>query len=295
MSIDVTITQKGLFRKKLPLKVILGDTLQFGCYEDRDTLVPGRLAAGGFVAYDPGGIARGITVDWDPTRTDKVELRLLNPTSRREIGHFYDMIDRIGRAWNCEVLQEDQPLPLPVPQKVREQAVRLNESSSRSFLQKMIAEDGHFTMQCAMFPVSVGQPEAQELLAAGEDAFAPLLHRLQSMDVWYAQPLLYNTPEGGAMGVYVLSEDVRSVFPKTPALPMCWQLLPKEQRPTVEDWRVGLYFEGCPDDPPLFIPYDKLLGGLPPHKVSRFDAATVLIENLTRAEMLALQDAPADH
>lgn len=294
MSIDVTITQKGLFKKKLPLQVILGDTLQFGCYEDRDTLVPQKLTDKGFVAYDPGGIARGISVYWNPNRTGKVELRLLNPTSRREIGQFYDMIDRIGRVWNCEVLQEDRPIPLPVPQTVRERAIQVNESSGRAFVDKLLSEGGAFTLQSALFPITIGPPEAQELHAAGEDAYAPLLHRLQSMDVWYAQPTLYNTPQGGVMGVYVLSENVRSVFPQKPGLPMRLQLMPKDQRPTVTDWRVGLYLEGWTEKtPPPFLSYDQMLERLPPHKISRFDAATVLIKNLTHAEMLALAEGAA--
>lgn len=41
------------------------------------------------------------------------------------------------------------------------------------------------------------------------------------------------------------------------------------------------------------IACDQLLERLPPHKVSRFDAATVLIGNLTRAEMLALAEEAA--
>ena len=34
MSIDITIRQKGFFKKDLPLEIILGNNLSYGAYDD---------------------------------------------------------------------------------------------------------------------------------------------------------------------------------------------------------------------------------------------------------------------
>ena len=59
MSIDITITQKGLLKKALPLPVILGKDLQYGALEG-ERLEPGKLGEADLIAYLPEAIGRGL-------------------------------------------------------------------------------------------------------------------------------------------------------------------------------------------------------------------------------------------
>lgn len=69
MSIDIAVRQKGLFKKAMPLKVILGDELAYGAFEGV-SLTPGKLDEDEFVAYHPQHIARGFSVGWSVNKSD---------------------------------------------------------------------------------------------------------------------------------------------------------------------------------------------------------------------------------
>ena len=100
MSLDVTIKQTGLFKKTLPLSVLLGDRLHYGWDDDGVRLQQGQLADDGFVAFLPDAIARGFSMTWNAQETQHVELHLPSPTSREEIRDFYATVQRVmGLAW----------------------------------------------------------------------------------------------------------------------------------------------------------------------------------------------------
>ena len=80
MSIEVTIRQTGLFKKTLPLSVILGDELQYGRLVG-ERLEPGVLAPDWFIAYNPQHIGRGFSVDWLKSEKKQVYLRLPMPST----------------------------------------------------------------------------------------------------------------------------------------------------------------------------------------------------------------------
>ena len=61
MSLDVCITQKGLFKKGIPLEVILGNELSYGNF-DGLCLECGQLGETEFLAYHPAHIGRGLDV-----------------------------------------------------------------------------------------------------------------------------------------------------------------------------------------------------------------------------------------
>ena len=77
MSIDIEITQKGLFKKKLGYKTIIGD-LGFGVYEN-NRLTEGKLGRD-FIVYDKNRIGRGISINCYGEEREKVIMRMLSPT-----------------------------------------------------------------------------------------------------------------------------------------------------------------------------------------------------------------------
>ena len=98
MSVDLTITQKGLFPKTLPLSVILGDRLRYGSYDAAWRLEQGKLAEGEFIAYLPDAIGRGFSVTWSDREKHRVELRLLSPTALRSLDGGDERLHRLQHA-----------------------------------------------------------------------------------------------------------------------------------------------------------------------------------------------------
>ena len=95
MSIEVTIKQKGFFKKSITLDVILGKELKYGRF-DGDHLEKGEFGKNEFIAYHPEHIGRGFSVDCVPYTKDGVYLRLPQPSTPREIRDFYDTVQRIA-------------------------------------------------------------------------------------------------------------------------------------------------------------------------------------------------------
>lgn len=289
MSIDVTIRQKGIFQKRLPLEVILGETLQYGSFGDGLSLAPGRLGKDVLIAYDPAQPARGITVGWHPGALRQVTLRLLNPTTDREIRQFFDMTGRIAQFWHSEVQIESERQRLPLNETIIDGYIR----SNRSFLSVMLqqtagAENGPLCLNCALFPLHIGPKTAKMLLGQGHDGFANYL-ALQQKDAFYASPHVYQEPgTGRIVGFYALTEGVRSILPIDPDALL---KIPGAEKIAVEEWSVFLCIDGRDaggaDRLPC-IPYQTLWERIPAEKLRRFDAVCNLIERLTHEEMLAL-------
>ena len=63
MSIDVCIKQKGLFKKTIPLDVIVGDELAFGINDGMRMV--GDDQEGNMIFYNPNSIGRGFHISWD--------------------------------------------------------------------------------------------------------------------------------------------------------------------------------------------------------------------------------------
>lgn len=294
MSIDVTIRQKGLFQKRLPLEVILGETLQYGSFENGLSLAPDRLGKGFFIAYEPAQPARGITVGWRPGVIREVTLRLLNPTTDREIRCFFDSIGRIVQFWHCDVLIEGEKQKLPLKEEIIDERIRWNREVLAAILRQVAeAENGPLCLNCALFPLHIGPKTAKMLLEQGCDGFAKYL-TLQQKDAFYASPHVYQEPgTDRIVGFYALTEGVRSILPIDPDALL---KMPGAENIVVEEWNVFLGIESRENnDAGRFpcIPYQALWERLPAGKLRRFDAVCNLIERLTHEEMIALLDPGA--
>ncbi len=276
MSVDITITQLGR-KKKLPLSVLLGEALRYGALEG-ERLTPGKLGEDAFVAYLPAHIGRGFQVFWKKGEKERVELRILTPSTREELRAFYDCVDRICGFWKCELAVEGTPAAPADFQAGFDQAVEFNFQILRSMAEQIISgKTETLTLHCAMFPVTLGEPEAKRLTAAESlDGFRDLLHDLQSMDVYYASPMFYREEGSGILGLYVLGEGVRTVLPKPPRVPMGYAVEP-------DRWLTALCSEGSGQIGT--VPYATVLERLPPDKTARFDGGAVLVEGLTLAEL----------
>ena len=99
MSIDVCIKQKGLFKKTIPLDVIIGDELAFGINDGLRMV--GDDQEGNMIFYNPNSIGRGFHISWDEEEKNELNLRLLNPTTTDEMRSFFNCLRRITDYWKC--------------------------------------------------------------------------------------------------------------------------------------------------------------------------------------------------
>lgn len=65
MAMNVTISQRLFGNKMMPLEVILGSELYYGCLES-DHLQVGERDEKEIIVYDPGCIGIGFSVVWNP-------------------------------------------------------------------------------------------------------------------------------------------------------------------------------------------------------------------------------------
>ena len=297
MSLDVTIHQKGLLRKTLPTAVILGNSLKCGTFDFAQRLVEGEPApeADGFAAYTPTQLGRGICVTWNPREKRHVDLRLLTPTCTAEVREFFDVVKRIMGYWKAELVVEGEEMTLEAWQRTLGDYLAFNARALTTACEKILSgEEQTLTLFSAFWPVTMGEEEARTFQAAA-DPFAEFerwLHERQSVDAYYAAPQLFRVRDGegeqtGTVGRYVFTENCRSIFPRVPGVPFGMIDGDTGKTPECHDFRVGLCAtggEGIIGE----LPYDEFLAKLPEGRTSRYDAKSLLIEDVSLSEMRAM-------
>lgn len=240
MSIDVVITQKGLFKKTLPLQVILGSELSYGSYDFGFRLNIEQRDEFEFIAFLPDQIGRGFSVIWNPKEKHRIVLRALTPTCEKELREFYRCIKRITDYWKCDLEVDGNPTTISQFQAGLEGMIAFNEQALLDMCRDILAgKHTSLTLFSAMWPMELGEKEAEQFLSDPK-AFHQWLHEQQSMDVYYAAPMFYDT-EDGIVGVYVLTEDCESVFPHSPSVPFGLLDPHTNKALTCEQYRISLF------------------------------------------------------
>lgn len=280
MSIDVCITQKGLFKKGIPLEMLLGDELSYGNF-DGLCLECGKLGETEFLAYHPGHIGRGFSVEWNVNETKAINLRLLTPTSKEELRDFYQCVARISSYWKCSIEVDGEPTTQKEFLSRFEEMADFNLRTLREMCQRILSgESSNLTLYSAMFPLVIGKKEAERFAdSMSLDDFRDYMHEKQSIDAYYARPKFYRDDQG-FLGVCCLSENVRTILPTVPRVPFGMQNPDTEKALEVGRWEAYLY-SGSRNKGLGTLPYEELLSRLPADKVSEFDEEHILVENLS--------------
>ncbi len=290
MSIDISIKQKGLFKKTMPLEVILGQELRYGCYEDVLRLEQDKLGENEFIAYHPKHIARGFSVAWTPHEMNQITLRALTPSTPEELRDFYDAIKRMTDYWKCTLEVDGNRMSPNEFQNGFANMLDFDRRALNQSAQSIISgEKSELTLFSAFWPLVMGKPEA-ERFAKDPNAYAAWLHDKQSIDAYYAKPSFFKT-EDGIVGRYALTEGTLSIFPIKPYVP--FGVCDPETGKELQCNEYGIFLYSVTRDESLGVAeYNKIMQSINPAKLSRYDANHVLIEELTLKEMnAALQKA----
>ena len=294
MSIDIVIRQKGLFKKTLPLSVILGDNLACGVYEAGYRLDPGEWESedGEIVVYDPHHKGRGFSVIWTPTQKKGVTLRALHPTCAEELKAFYATVARITDYWSCSLEVDGNPMTPAEFQGGLSNMLEANDRYLDLFIKESMDKEPHesMTLFSAFWPLEFGAKEAAEVKDAPEGAparFARWLHEMQSVDTYYAVAG-YAEEEDGIVSRFAFTEDCDSLFPVKPSVP--FGITGADGKPlAVSRYEVAIVATSTPSVSVIgTLPYEAFMAALSPDKVSYYDAKRVRIAPHSLSELKEL-------
>lgn len=230
MSVNVRIKQKSLFRKKLNIDDIIKLTgLSYGVCDENYRLVRNEKA-NHTLLYDEKKLARGIDVSLDGT---DIILLLSLPTSISEIRKFYEIIEKICGELNIKnYIREEEGVSL----NDKEKFIKYDEQASIDGLENIevsISQDKYKRLEIfgVYNPISIGIREIEEI-GNNLDNFEKYLHKLQSLDVYYATPRVYKVNDK-LVGIYAIGPNIPSVVPTSPYIVL-------NQIEGIEEWYVML-------------------------------------------------------
>lgn len=230
MSVEVKIKQNSIFKKKLDITDVINLTgLSYGVCDENYRLIPGETAAHTLL-YDKNRLARGIDASIDKT---DIVLLLSLPTTPFEIHSFYHAVEKICNALKTKTyIREEEKVNL----KDNPQFIKMDEEGSVAGLEAIsekLEKDKYnrFEIYGICNPISIGANEVKQI-GNRLDLFEEYLHRLQSLDVYYAAPRVYRV-QNKLVGIYAVGADIVSVVPTEPYIVL-------NQIQGVEEWYVML-------------------------------------------------------
>ena len=281
-----------MFKKTLPLSVILGDSLACGVYEAGFRLNPGewRSEDGEILVYNPHHKGRGFSVIWTPTQKKGVVLRALHPTCAEELKAFYATVGRITDYWSCSLEVDGNPMTPAEFQAGFSDMLEANNRYLGLFIEESIDKEQYesMTLFSAFWPLEFGAKEAAEVKNAPEGAptrFARWLHEMQSVDTYYAMAG-YMEEDEGIVSRFAFTEDCDSLFPVKPAVPFGFTCADGRTL-EVSRYEVAI-FSTTTQSVIATIPSDAFMTSLSPDKVSYYDAKRVRIAPHSLAELKEL-------
>ncbi len=285
MAIDVVIKQKLFGNKIMPLKVMLGDDLEYGVYEG-DRLETGKLGGSEFVAYNPYCIGRGFSIIWKPGETKEIALRLPIPSTKYEIKDFYSAVERMANHWGGSLIVDGNKTSLSDFLSGFERMLEFNDDTLKRISSDVIdGKHEELVLHSAMWPLAMGIEEARSFLE-NSDNFAWWLHKKQTIEAYFESPKFYYE-EGELCGKYMLTSDLPAVFPNKPAVPMGAIDLSTGKPIECKKWSV-IIVDG--EKVVCDIEYSEFLKLIPKEKINRFDASRFLLAEMTWEEIRAIAD-----
>ena len=215
MAVDVKIKQKSLFKKKVTIKEIIELTnLSYGVCDEAYRLIPKEIGPR-TILYDKNKLARGIELSLE---NNDIILRLSLPTTPKEIRCFYKIIETICKNFNTNTYIRNEET---VQIEDNGTFIKSDEEGSIYGLKDMkdILETKEYPyMQIfgVYHPIAIGSKEIKEIDNNLEN-FENLLNKLQQLDLYYAAPKLYQTPDK-LIAVYAIGTEIPSIVPLKPGI-----------------------------------------------------------------------------
>lgn len=230
MAVNVTIRQKGLFQKKIDLNSIISCTgLSYGICDENYRLTENEIGEQTLL-YDKNYLSRGIDLSIDG---NDIHLQLSLPTSIHEIECFYKVIENIkSYLKKTEIIRDDEIYDSNLINSYIDFDID-GSMHGIDMVSKQIenGESEYFQIFGIMQPLSLGKKEIVEM-KDNLNNFGDWMHRIQSIDAYYAVPKVYNV-RNQLTGIYAIGPDIVSIVPIKPYIIM-------NQIEGIERWLVML-------------------------------------------------------
>lgn len=189
MSVNVKISQKGIFKKNLVLKDLIQHGFNYGIIGERYVLSQNKISDY-VIIYDSNFIARGIDISVENKNT--VSLSISLPTSLEEIKNFYKIVSDICAKFKVKSFirddKKEQVLDI-------EKFIDLDKRASIDALDDIAVKlDSNYTDMYifgALHPIAIGEKEIRYINRNILDNFRDFLHSKQKIDANYAEPHFY--------------------------------------------------------------------------------------------------------
>lgn len=217
MSVNIEIKPNEYNPKKLTIPEIAQlMNLKYGASDNHYCIEEGQLGTY-TILYDPEKIGRGFEIWYE---NDSICLRLPLPTTSHDIDIFYRLIEKICIEldvyfYTCEgetVAITDVYANVDNDKDSSMAAIRHIRNNTADDSTKYMIIFG------AMNPIFIGQNECGEI---GDEliGFDNFMHRIQSIDSFYASPRFYQREDQSVFGVYFVGENIVTTVPLNPVDP----------------------------------------------------------------------------
>lgn len=230
MSVDIHIRQKKLFKTKPGLSLLqkLCRELQLSYGESNAACALEEYKGGeditdnALIVYNRR-LGRGFQFQVQENRQD-CALYLNIPCAPGDVADYYGFAAAVCKALGAKQFEQDgTPCPLADIARQEAQIQSWNADMLRQFARRSVEESGPVTVFGAVYPLTP-EPEfyRRVLELPDEEAvrhYADYLHQKQDADYYYAKANFYKIYDE-ITGMYVLTQDVASIVPLTPEIPV---------------------------------------------------------------------------
>jgi len=288
MAVDITIKQKGLFKKKITLdmiKSILGNQMVLGERDSNSAYVFYELKSEdidnvNIVVQNPNHYGRGFIIY---TKGKELCASLNVPTTNQDINDFFDFVQKACTHFKVDSLTMDEERQI----KVNDLESQRQETATwnMDYLSNQVKELHENELLFIVFgvnnpiyiPASVLEQWSKETPESLEIAFSSYLHLKQKEDLYYMKPIFFQK-DNNIFGIYSLTETVDSIIPKQPFVPPVTSPLPDGVEPSV--WNLSIVRFNNTAEPDIdYVDYSVLVDKISHLNLEEYDDKHWIIRN----------------
>lgn len=261
--------------------------LRYGSDNDFYVLEDGKIESDTAILYNPHKIGRGILFDGSKAKENLYEIRYNIPTTRTEIEDFIKVAGEIAeQLGKVEMYCTEEERTFTVDELIEniERFVSFSNEKLNDFFSNK--EYKSYILTLAMWPYYVPQ-EKVALWAKSDNLndFEDTLHGLQSQDVYYAAPKLYQNNNNNKIGAfYVLTQECQSVFP------LKFNGFINMSNIKIDEGFIQFYLYSEDKFIEGLFPYDKFIEEVRNQGAELFDETHILVMPMTKEQLKKLAD-----
>lgn len=215
MAVEVTIKKKGFFKRKIDIPKLVFENMGYGTTDDNWRLLENEIGEPTIV-FHKNILERGIEI---VSEKEEILLRLPLPTGEEEIRFFYEYIEKLCKYLKVDTFfrYEEESYFDRIEDYIKWDITA--SISAISSMRKSIEKKEYEEMYIfgVLNPIAIG-PKELDIIDDNPTKLGEFLHDLQSVDAYYAGGKVYERENGTLFGMYVLTENVKSIFPLKPLI-----------------------------------------------------------------------------